>query len=137
MSSDDESPDRLDEYGFPDYDSAILEPPPRPFIAVREDDLTRFLSKGCAECGTPGPRRHLSAVAGCATCAADDPRPVNVPVRNVVGTVPSRAVRDAAAVAFPPFSLFLGMRPDGAPSRPRACCRLPGGAMVHVKPDCW
>lgn len=44
--------------------------------------LSRFLSEDCPECGTPGYQRHLSAVGGCATCAAEDPRPVYIPVRN-------------------------------------------------------
>ena len=47
------------------------------------DNLTRFLAEDCAECGTPGHQRHLSAVGGCETCAAADPRPVYVPVRTI------------------------------------------------------
>jgi hypothetical protein len=99
-------------------------------------ELVLFLQETCPDCGTPGPLRHLGGVNGCRTCAGNDPRPVNVPVRNVVGDVLSRAVQDAAAVAFPPFSPFLGIGPDSPSSRPRACYRVASGAMVHVKPDC-
>jgi hypothetical protein len=57
-------------------------------------------------------------------------------LRNVIGDVLSRAVQDAAAVAFAPFSPFLGIGPDSPSSRPRACYRVASGAMVHVKPEC-
>lgn len=44
--------------------------------------LEMHLAEVCPECGTPGPQRHLSAVGGCGTCMASDPRPVAVPLRN-------------------------------------------------------
>lgn len=45
--------------------------------------LEAFLAATCAECGTQGPWRHLSAVGGCQRCCAEDPRPVHVfPVRS-------------------------------------------------------
>jgi len=103
--------------------------------------LSRFLSEDCAECGTPGYQRHLSAVGGCATCAAEDPRPVNVPASGVytydgpLGFPPDTVVV-YGGVPFPE-----AVAPRWTPFRdriPRAakCYRLAGGAMVHVKPDC-
>ena len=90
------------------------------------DTLGRFLAETCAECGTPGPMRHLSAVGGCRTCAADDPRPVYTPVRNLphgwrTGPVPAPAAEASPAVSS---------------SLPKDCYRMPGGSMVHVKPGC-
>lgn len=96
--------------------------------------LALFLAETCPECGTPGPRRHLSAVGGCATCAADDPRPVNVPLRN----------RDAGILVYdmvlpPPWpepgaEYWTPFR-DRIP-RATKCYRLAGGSMVHVRPGC-
>jgi hypothetical protein len=94
--------------------------------------MALFLAETCPECGTPGPQRHLSMVGGCATCAADDPRPLNVPLRN----------RDAGVLVY---DMVLPERPGPAeywtPFRdrmPRAsgCYRLASGSMVHVKPGC-
>lgn len=52
------------------------------------EGLAAFLAGDCPECGTPGPVRHLSAVGGCGTCAAGDPRPVLTPVRRRHDAVP-------------------------------------------------
>ena len=103
--------------------------------------LDRFLSEDCAECGTPGYQRHLSAVGGCGTCAAEDPRPVHVPVRGVYTY--------DGPLGFPPDTVVVyggtpfpeTVTPPWVPFRdriPRAakCYPLASGAMVHVKPDC-
>ena len=91
--------------------------------------LSRFLSGDCAECGTPGYRRHLSAVSGCATCIADNPYPVHIPVRNsLLGTV-------RTITAPPAYSAWNG-RTYAPPSLPEECHRTPGGIMIHVKPGC-
>jgi hypothetical protein len=89
---------------------------------VTENDLARFLSEDCPECGTPGPQRHLSVVAGCATCAAGDPRPVYIPARNVL-PVPA-PFRSSLAAAY---------------SRPGPfgeCYQMDSGSWVHVRPGC-
>lgn len=91
--------------------------------------LRRFLSEDCTECGTPGYQRHLSAVNGCATCAAADPRPVNVPLRNT-----GIAVFDAVLPKWPRGELWTPFR-DRLP-RATSCYQTASGAMVHVKPEC-
>lgn len=96
-------------------------------------DLDRFLAEDCPECETPGFWRHLSAVGGCETCAANDPRPVHIyPVRNKHAGI--RAY-DAAMVpqnaAPSPWTPFRNRMP-----RTSRCYRLASGSMVHVKPDC-
>lgn len=93
--------------------------------------LSRFLSEDCPECGTPGYQRHLSAVGGCATCAAADPRPVNVPLRNPHAGV---IAYDMVLPKWPRGELWTPFR-DRIP-RAAKCYRMAGGAMVHVKPDC-
>ena len=70
--------------------------------------LSRFLSGDCPECGTPGYHRHLSAVGGCGTCMADDPRPVHI---------------------FP-------CSPRGVLAPGGKCYRMASGAIVHIKPGC-
>lgn len=106
--------------------------------------LSRFLSEDCTECGTPGPQRHLSAVGGCATCAAADPRPVNVPVRGVytfdgpLGFPPDTLVTfdagpfpERPAFRWTPFRNVFSRWHSG-----KVCYTLPSGNMVHVKPEC-
>ena len=97
------------------------------------DELARFLAEDCPECKTPGPQRHLSAVGGCATCAAADPRPVNVPVRNAHAGV---VVYDMVLPKWPdpPADWWTPFR--GRIPRATKCYRMASGAMVHVKPDC-
>lgn len=113
--------------------------------------LSRFLSEDCPECETPGYQRHLSAVGGCATCAAADPRPVYVPLRNqgvlVYGLpLPPRRPPGGAPV-FPPGLDLFPSSPDGpfiapfrkggvTPPRSGKCYRMATGAKVHVKTDC-
>ena len=114
--------------------------------------LSRFLSEDCTECGTPGPQRHLSAVGGCATCAAEDPRPVYIPVRNKGFLpydlpIPPRRAPEGAPV-FPPGLGFPSspVGPYFAPFRkggitpPRSpfgeCYQMASGPMVHVRPGC-
>ena len=95
------------------------------------DGLGRFLAEDCGECGTPGYQRHLSAVGGCATCAAEDPRPVHVPVRNAR---PGVLTYDAVLPKWPQGELWTPFR-DRIP-RAAKCYSLPSGAMVHVRPEC-
>jgi hypothetical protein len=73
---------------------------------MNEEALSRFLAETCPECGTPGPVRHLSVVAGCETCTANDPRPVIMLPREL------------------------------QTPRSEKCYRMTSGAMVHVKPGC-
>jgi hypothetical protein len=95
------------------------------------DALGQFLAGTCPECGTPGPQRHLSAVNGCGTCVAEDPRPVVVPVRN----------QHAGVIAY---DFAVPPQPGGQPwtpfrdNLPRAvrCYRAGAGFTVHVKPEC-
>jgi hypothetical protein len=107
------------------------------------DALARFPSEDCGECGTPGPQRHLSAVGGCETCAAADPRPVNVPVRGVLpydlplpSPGPGRGTEWWAwRSAGGNLVAEAGRKVPWPPIAPK-CYRLASGAMVHVKPDC-
>lgn len=64
--------------------------------------LERFLAETCPECGTPGPRRHLSAVNGCRTCMEGDPRPVFTPVRapKPGGKTEAAVLEEAAALGI-------------------------------------
>jgi len=106
--------------------------------------LSRFLSEDCGDCGTPGYQRHLSAVGGCATCAAADPRPVNVPVRGVytydgpLGFPPDTWVVYGGVpfpeAVTPPWTPFRNVFPRWHSGK--VCYPLPSGNMVHVKPDC-
>ena len=106
--------------------------------------LSRFLSEDCGDCGTPGCQRHLSAVGGCATCAAADPRPVNVPVRGVytydgpLGFPPDTWVVYGGVpfpeAVTPPWTPFRNVFPRWHSGK--VCYPLPSGNMVHVKPDC-
>jgi hypothetical protein len=94
--------------------------------------LSRFLSGDCTECGTPGYQRHLSAVGGCATCATEDPRRVNIPVRN-------KKIAAYDMVWPKPYDgpYLAPFRASGLTSAvPAKCYRMASGAMVHVKPDC-
>ena len=95
-----------------------------------EPDLDRFLTEDCPECGMPGPHRHLSAVGGCGTCAANDPRPVYTPMRNK-----GIRVYDMVLPKWPtnevPWTPFRNRMP-----RVSCCYRLASGAKVHVKPGC-
>ena len=94
--------------------------------------LSRFLSEDCGECGTPGYQRHLSAVGGCTACAAEDPRPVYVPLRNAHAGV---LVYDMVLPKWPgPPSDWRAPFRDRIP-RAAKCYRI-GAGMVHVKPDC-
>jgi hypothetical protein len=100
------------------------------------DDLAAFLAGTCPECETPGPQRHLSAVGGCATCIRDDPRPVAVPVRKLIG-LPDSAVLtyDMVLPKWPydavPWTPYRNRLP-----RAPGCYRLASGSMVHIKPGC-
>lgn len=62
--------------------------------------------------------------------------PVPVPVRNVIGAVLSRAVRDQAALLSerPAYSPWSGSR--NPPPHPSACYRADAGFTVHVTPGC-
>lgn len=93
--------------------------------------LGRFLSEDCAECGTPGYQRHLSAVGGCGMCAAEDPRPVHVPLRNAHAGV---LTYDMVLPKWPRGETWTPFR-DRLP-RASKCYALASGATVHVKPDC-
>jgi hypothetical protein len=95
------------------------------------DDLEAFLAEECPECGTPGPRRHLSAVGGCGTCADNDPRPVFTPLRNKDAGV---AVYDMVLPKWPdapPWAPFRDRIPRGS-----KCYQTPSGQQVHVQPEC-
>ncbi len=93
-------------------------------------DLNRFLAETCPECGTPGPQRHLSAVGGCATCAADDTRPVHVPVRSAHAV----EVYDMVLPKWPESAEYWTPFRDRMP-RASKCYRISAG-MVHIKPGC-
>jgi|SRR5580700_4485918 hypothetical protein len=94
-------------------------------------ELALFLQETCPDCGTPGPLRHFSAVSGCAACAAADPRPVNVPLRNRDAGI---VMYDAVLPKWPQGETWKPFR-DRIP-RASKCYRVASGAMVHVKPDC-
>jgi len=106
--------------------------------------LSRFLSEDCAECGTPGYQRHLSAVGGCATCAAEDPRQVFIQARKVLTydmvlpppPDPREAAEWSAWRSAGGNLVTEAGRKAPWPSRASKCYRMASGAMVHVKPDC-
>ena len=110
-----------------------LEPSPP---AGDPAELAAWLAETCPECGTPGPLRHFAAVNGCAVCMAEDPRPVCIPLRNVIGDVLVRGIEtyDMELPTWPRGEMWATFR-DRMP-RVTKCYQMASGAAVHVKPGC-